>query len=306
MDPSPIIRRFVKGGAFTSGGPLLILDEFDGSAVRRIQLPIVGQTIALQRLRSRRCTGFYDLRTFAEFTCPSFRKLPEGGGTQCAECFRRSGFNPAFYNVLRSELSEQQQAYNLEPHAVYLASFGQGLVKVGISNARRLRTRILEQGALAAAIVATVPDAYEARTIERRVSEHLGLTEALTGRAKRLALRALTDPAEPMTSLEAALPGLERLRLPGATREIVGGIASAYGARSDDLGFLAEPIIDLSDTRPLAIGGVGRALVGSTLLVEHGRLGLTAVSLQRLVGHGVAQAAPEPAVPDDQRQQALL
>lgn len=61
-----------------------------------------------------------------------------------------------------------------EEHAVYLAAFGPDTVKVGVTRAWRLETRLREQGADRAALLRTVADGRIARQLEADIATDLG------------------------------------------------------------------------------------------------------------------------------------
>lgn len=91
----------------------------------------------------------------------------------CYSCFETLAFNPAFYNVPLSQLFPKQQQYNRTPHCIYLAYFGEKVVKIGIAHARSIPVRWLEQGARAAMVIQMTEDAYQAIALEEQVSQTL-------------------------------------------------------------------------------------------------------------------------------------
>ncbi|NEJ84280.1 DUF2797 domain-containing protein, partial [Rhizobium leguminosarum] len=99
-------------------------------------------------------------------------------------CSASIQFNPAFYHVAPSQLSQQQQSYNLQAHVVYLAYFGRDIIKVGIANEKRIRTRWLEQGARAAVVLQRLQDAYAARAVEEYISATYNIPERITIKQK--------------------------------------------------------------------------------------------------------------------------
>lgn len=161
-DEKPIIS-FQKGDSFIDFEPL-------------------GQKIAMRFDTSQRhCTGWRDITTGERFSCPDSH-IVDNKYEQCPACQTRTGFNPAFYNA--STVSEQQEARNKEPHILYLARFGDDVVKVGISHAKRERSRLLEQGARDALILDTFPSAHIARQYEAKIASMPGIAETLQLRKK--------------------------------------------------------------------------------------------------------------------------
>ena len=98
----------------------------------------------------------------------------------CYQCFMTKPEAGDF--VLRPELSKAhlgiadrdlawEQAYQLQPHLVYLANSG-GL-KVGVTRRAQVPTRWIDQGASAAIVLAEVPNRYLAGAIEVELKKHL-------------------------------------------------------------------------------------------------------------------------------------
>lgn len=127
------------------------------------------------------CIGWRDIKNGGYFPCPD-NHLIDAKYEQCPKCQQRTGFNPAFYNA--SSVSPQQEARNNEPHMLYLAHFGTGLIKVGISHAKRERARLLEQGARSAVILDRLPSAHIARHYEAKIAALSGFSETVQLRKK--------------------------------------------------------------------------------------------------------------------------
>lgn len=142
----------------------------------------LGQKIAMRFDTSQRhCTGWRDISKGERFSCPDSFAV-EDKYEQCPACQTRTGFNPAFYNA--SSVSQQQEARNKEPHILYLARFGNDVIKVGISHAKRERSRLLEQGARDALILDTFSSAHIARQYEAKIASMPGIAETLQLRKK--------------------------------------------------------------------------------------------------------------------------
>lgn len=119
---------------------------------------------------ARYCTGWHSLESGENFTCPDSAELDKKF-TQCQNCQKRTGFDPAFYNASQGEISSQQQERNSKPHFVYLAYFSDETIKVGISFCGRGMARLLEQGARAALILGEFSTANVARNYEEKISK---------------------------------------------------------------------------------------------------------------------------------------
>lgn len=146
----------------------------------------LGKTISLTFDTSTRyCIGWGNLATGERFVCPDHQTI-DGKYEQCPACQKRTGFNPAFYNT--DTVSKQQEERNSQPHTLYLAHFGPGFIKVGISYAGRGKSRLLEQGAKSAIILDTFPTALIARQYEARIAALPNIAETIQLRKKILTL----------------------------------------------------------------------------------------------------------------------
>ena len=183
--PSEQAARLLSGYTYRPEvGPCWQVDDLATSPATRYIFPVRNQPLSLQSLSVRYCTGTYDVATQRYVPCPH-QRLVQPPYQNCYPCFEAIGFNPAFYNVPRAQVSPRQQAYNQEPHCTYLAYFGPEVVKVGIAHHKRVLKRWLEQGARAALTLQTTADAYAARALEVQVSQALKLPERITGNKKK-------------------------------------------------------------------------------------------------------------------------
>ena len=157
----------------------------------------------------RFCVGWRDITKGERFACPDHTEI-DSKYEQCSDCQQRTGFNPAFYYA--SSISTQQEARNLEPHTLYLAHFGPGIIKVGISYTARERSRLLEQGARSALILDAFPTAHIARQYEARIAALPHIVETIQLRKKIATLAKEYDAKvarrelhEMRTSIQTAL-----------------------------------------------------------------------------------------------------
>lgn len=259
-------------------GPYLVLDELsDGRTVRR-RVTVRGTPLSLRATAQRRCTGSFDLRSYESEPCPA-QAVVGGDLESCYACFRRTGFNPSFYNMPADGVSPQQRAYNQRPHVVYLAYFAESHVKVGISSEDRVLTRWRGQGARLATRLLAVENAEAARAVEAQVAREGGVTEAVRSSRKRQLLNMPLCPtaaAETLRRLRQSIAEVCNLR-PAQT--------PLHDLTSDYLGSarLDLPITDLSDETNHVISGVGVGMVGDVLIVaESGRQYM--LSLKELIG----------------------
>lgn len=168
--------------------PYWILVDLSGGTPKQTKHMLqAGQQMTFAYSAERYCTGRYDLLAdgFPLSPCLGQAKLSATRKfAQCFACDKASGFHPAFDILPVTALSPQQQQYNCFPHDVYLAYFAPGVIKVGISSQKRLQKRWLEQGARAACLLQAMPDAYQARALEKKVVA-LGLLERVYTKQKK-------------------------------------------------------------------------------------------------------------------------
>ena len=268
----------ISGYRFPSEGPMLQLDELGAGGTRRSFLAVRGRPWTLVWGQARYCTGFRDLATRSSLPCPSRAQI-SGKSSQCLSCDQRTGFNPSFYNVAREMISPQQQRYNQNEHCVYLAAFSADTAKVGISSDGRVLSRLREQGARRAVIVARSSDAYGARAHEEAIHQWLYLPEQIRS-GRKLALLSERFDAEAVTAfVESLRSRAERdLELPPLAQPILSFDADYLG---DNL--LEPPLVDMSEVSPAMISGVGVGMIGDILILREADRQL-ALSLKRLIG----------------------
>lgn len=213
-----------------------------------------GQPLAFAARGERHCLGVR--RAGKRTPCPTGATVPgRGGSAQCPECAR---LDRSFSVAADTNVADPRT------YRVYLAWFGPGMVKVGITAEERGPARLLEQGAVAWAWLGRGPLMATRRT-EELLRAALGVPDRIAyarKRAVRAHLPAAAERAREVAELHAravALPGwpesLERVgcevvdhagvfgldRLPPAGRvitEMVGGgavVGLLAGAAGPDL-----------------------------------------------------------------------
>ncbi|MEU5015508.1 DUF2797 domain-containing protein [Streptomyces sp. NPDC021749] len=161
-----------------------------------------GKMLAFAAQGERRCLGVR--RTGRWLVCPYAAVLDgESAKDQCAPCAR--------LDRSRS-VAADTMADDPRPYAVYLAYFGPGLLKVGITAAERGPARLVEQGAVAYAWLGRGP-LMAARRAEALLGSALAIPDRFTKAAKRAARGAL--PAVPERRAELG-------RLHATARELGG------------------------------------------------------------------------------------
>lgn len=116
-------------------------------------------------------------------------RRPQPGGRTCVDCaVAEATLARSLHHAhVRDgdELDTDVGAHLQQPNILYLAAFGDGSVKVGTSTAGRTTNRLLEQGALTAAIVAEADDGIVVRQVEDLITGQLGIPQSV-GVARKL------------------------------------------------------------------------------------------------------------------------
>ncbi|MGW7485603.1 DUF2797 domain-containing protein [Streptomyces sp. NPDC054786] len=161
-----------------------------------------GKVLAFAAQGERRCLGVR--RAGRWIVCPYGAELDGASAKdQCARC--------AQLDRSRS-VAADTMADDPRPYGVYLAYFGPGLLKVGITAVERGPARLVEQGAVAYAWLGRGP-LMAARRAEALLGSALAVPDRLAKAAKRTARGALPpvpDRAAELAQLHAAareLPG---------------------------------------------------------------------------------------------------
>ncbi|MDO4200342.1 MAG: DUF2797 domain-containing protein [Clostridia bacterium] len=172
----------ISGYSFNKLGPYLVFCDIKNGAYQSFSFE--NKNLNIVKKTERHCIGTYDLSSLSYKPCPHKTKIDLTSKiNNCSECFRKIGFNPAFYNA--KSISLKQLRYNELEHCVYMAYFSSSHIKVGIASKKRVYLRLLEQGARAAYILKTFSDAYLARDLEANLCYGgFGFLEKLTSNQK--------------------------------------------------------------------------------------------------------------------------
>lgn len=273
-------QTLLSGYGCDAQGPFLVIDPLGSERGQRQLIRVRGSVLTFTCCEERHCVGRHDLETGRSVPCP--QRVAFGGTAheQCTDCFVATGFNPAFYNAPR--ISAQQRRRNLEPHIVYVVSFGVGALKVGMAHAPRRLSRLLEQGARLGAVIAELPDADRARELEASIAREFDVSEFVRATRKR---QLLTAPLSLRTAREQLGHMLTRIaeRHPEAAHpEPIQELDSHYfgGER------LPSTLTDLSETLPHSISGRCVGMIGDVLVVAQ-RDQRFMLSIGDSVGHRV-------------------
>lgn len=257
----------LSGYGFDQSGSFIRLDHHENGSIDRELYYLIGKSFTLKKELGRYCTGQFDLKTLENDVCPNAAELLSPKATVCFDCFDFIGFNPAFYHLEQHQISAQQRAYNQTEHIVYLAYFAPGLIKVGISSNDRKEHRWKEQGARFIAHIYTVPNAYEARHIEEKISSNLNLPEVVLGKKKRALLNVKLDFRAVQRELSEIIDRVDALISVQANRERVYEMEEYFNPSRIQL---APTIIDVSEHSDAKISGKCIGLYGDIVLFENG------------------------------------
>jgi hypothetical protein len=135
----------------------------------------------------RRCIGHKPFRASAVPWADCDRP-PLHEGRSCDRCAASDATFASqlhhAHNKGHGELDSAVRTHLEQPNSLYLAAFRDGSIKVGTSTAARLPTRLEEQGAWVAQIVAATTDGFAVRTLEDRITVELGLPQSVSIRRK--------------------------------------------------------------------------------------------------------------------------
>ncbi|MFJ4920634.1 DUF2797 domain-containing protein [Streptomyces sp. NPDC088725] len=177
------------GLRWTDRAPVLVWLRDGGG--RRESALVYGSDVAFRALGARQCAG---ARGNA---CPRRATVPgRGTGGQCAECARLD----RLHSVAADTIADDPRTYR-----VYLAWFGPGLVKVGITAEERGDARLLGQGAVVFSWLGRGP-LMAARRTEELLRTALGVPDRIPyarKRAVRSALPAREERADEVGRMHA-------------------------------------------------------------------------------------------------------
>ncbi|MEV7580188.1 DUF2797 domain-containing protein [Streptomyces erythrochromogenes] len=157
----------------------------------RVSTPEYGQRLAFVARGERHCLGVW--RAGKRTPCPASATVPgRAGSAQCPECAR---LDRSF------SVAADTNAADPRTYRVYLAWFGPGMVKVGITAEERGSARLLEQGAVSWTWLGRGPLMATRRT-EELLRAALGVPDRIAYARKRAARAHL--PVQPERAREVA------------------------------------------------------------------------------------------------------
>ena len=114
--------------------------------------------------------------------CPG--QYPARRGYQCESCFTRDDLRHMHQSHRNGYVPRALEPYLAQPHWLYVATFAGSRTKVGTASQQRKDLRLAEQGAVAAQYVARADNGRVVRVLEDRVTEVLGLVQAVRSGTK--------------------------------------------------------------------------------------------------------------------------
>ncbi|WP_424212665.1 DUF2797 domain-containing protein [Streptomyces sp. BI20] len=277
----PVWREGRPGiGWWVPGG-----DERTGAVTR-------GRPLAFLVHGPRRCLGVW--RAGRRTPCPEAAEVPaRTARAQCPSCAR----------IDRSfSVAADTHADDPRPYRVYLAWFGPGLLKVGITGEARGAARLLEQGAVTWTWLGRGPLMAGRRT-EETLRAALGIPDRIGYGRKRAARWALPPAGE--RAAEVAALHARALALPGRP-ESLEPLPCEVVDHADAFGLTGAPAPDRVLTHApdgLLVAGTPVGVAGPDLHLAEGLV----VDLRLLAGLRVSAPppGPRPAAPGPEPTAAL-
>lgn len=200
-------RRVILGVRWHENEVLLRVRDTDATASAFERL--VGRTLAFRVVSDkptwclgRSGSGLYDCAnrpTSVNRKCTPCSVADAAHASLLHHSHRRDG-EPVLDGSVADHLAQ--------PNVLYVAAFRDGSLKIGTSNAERVLTRLAEQGAWKAVLVAEAVNGYLVRIVEDAVTHVLGLPQSVSMVRK---LQGLVRPVD---------DALLRVRLNHATDQI--------------------------------------------------------------------------------------
>lgn len=201
-----------------------VLDDFSAPAPSSTYVGLIGTTLGFRVVSPRPdwCIGRSPGGPDGPYECAN---RPTSVNRKCTPCSVADATHAShLHHAHRGDADQiavgqgDDVAEHLsQPNVLYVAAFRDGSLKVGTSTASRIATRLAEQGAWSAVIVAEAVNGYLVRVVEDAVTAAIGLAQSVSMVRK---LQGLTRPVD---------DALLRVRLHQATARIHELIAGTEG-----------------------------------------------------------------------------
>jgi hypothetical protein len=240
-----------------------------------------GAEFSMAVFGKRSCIGYRPPDASSLIPCPD--KNDDISASQCPSCFERAKILPCLRCDGERCRNPDRRDFCVQPdnHALYLASFGPGVLKVGVARWERRLERVQEQGARAAVVVAR-----EDGQIVRRVENQI----------KRI---GIPDRIAPGIKLDSLTKSGKRDQLESELLDALGKIRQRVRANWVDPEPLPLAAVEKLDFRPqqlypaneFSLRGKITTTIGQMIIVSSPEL--FAIEASSLVGYhlGAAQAS---------------
>ncbi|MFF0577942.1 DUF2797 domain-containing protein [Streptosporangium saharense] len=240
----------------------------------------VGHRFGWQLVGPRGCIGVWTAGR--RVPCPVGAAIPQGVDAQCPSCAAADRGRALARDAV---LGEDGRNWLL-----YLAWFGRGLVKIGLTAADRGQDRLLEQGAICYSLLAAGPFTAIRRT-EQGIAQAGLARERISSRAKADAWWTLPDEHERAEQVEKAHAAITAVAWPSSLTPVgradVRDLAVVYGLDQPPPGTYAE-VTGLDEHADQAVlAGTVHAVVGRHLLLNTSA-GPVLTDMRRLAGFSLA------------------
>ncbi len=184
-------RRVLLGVSWRDGQPFVRVRD-GGQTDSRLE-PLLGfdLTYRVEPDGARTCVGHKPFRSGGADYVDCVQR-PQPTGPTCRACaIVEATFASNLHHAHTKEsigLDPAIAAHLRQPNLLYLAAFRDGSIKVGTSTEKRIETRLTEQGAWRASIVARAPDGVTIRVLEDAVTAMLGLPQSVSAVRKMAGL----------------------------------------------------------------------------------------------------------------------
>jgi hypothetical protein len=181
--------QLVLGVAWSGGRPSLDLTSVATGSRHRV--PLLHRRLGLRvTTPGRFCTGWYGFPDGVGLLHPCPDRAPATTSAQCENCALRDQFRFAHQGHLGGYVPAALEPYLASPHWLYIATFADGISKVGTASEHRKQDRLDEQGPALASYVAHAANGRLVREAEDAVSRELQVPQHRRRSAKVAALAA--------------------------------------------------------------------------------------------------------------------
>ena len=166
---------------WTNGRPEFVLFNHNNNQIRRIDAVGIFSIYLGNKLF---CIGNKDLQTHEYIGCPHNSEVHKSY-SKCFVCSQQDLLKYCVRCNGKQCFAKAPEALNRcnQEHFVYLAYFPDNIVKVGVAHHRRKYTRLFEQGALCALIIASCSNGKSARNLENNIRT-MGFKDKVTSKFK--------------------------------------------------------------------------------------------------------------------------